>query len=368
MATESEDCYIIEPEEDENRKKTETSLISKTLHTSETDPKYWMIFAKSLFPEASIFVYECYREACEENDLYEIVKYFGELIEKFPETVNGELNSIVQDLHSDSDSFIRKVFELLPADIQHKAMLAVTQNASSLEERCELMLLFLKQMYYPKIFESAYDLIYTLRCAEQAPEIPVTVNYFRKMLVCDVFLLLLQMPQVDKELEFNLLEEAIEFYACCIFKPPTAENLEIVKSLQLCNIFPSRRFQRLLNLLEALAIRNNWDYPNIYKYPLNKKLLFIFLSKLRNKDKYIFQNNVQIIEISTPEELFFSVCFTFFYCLYDFARYIFPQNSPTFYEGRCSYFLVEGIVMSEEKTPWSRCPGPEFHETERGYD
>ncbi|GIZ02488.1 integrator complex subunit 10 [Caerostris extrusa] len=103
-------------------------------------------------------------------------------------------------------------------------MLAVTQNASSLEERCELTLLFLKQMYYPKLFASAYNLISTLRCAEQAPEIPVTVNYFRKMLVCDVFLIILQLPQVDKKLEFNLLEEAIEFYACCIFKPPTAEN------------------------------------------------------------------------------------------------------------------------------------------------
>ncbi|GIY08953.1 integrator complex subunit 10 [Caerostris extrusa] len=359
-------------EQKTNFEEEENFLISRIQSTSETDPvqsKCWQLFAKSLYPQSPTIIHQLYKEAYKEKDLNESSQYFGQLIEKLPDSVSEELKSIVEALHSNSESFIKEIFDHLPDTVKCKVMLMATSNAPCIAAHCELVLLFLKQMPYPKLHEHVYNVIDSLLSAEEASKIPIPVNYYRKMLVCDALPLILQMSQFDYKPEFmlKLLQKAVEFYITCIFKPSTSD-FEIINSVNLSSKGPNKNWEPLLKLFETVAIRYRWNNPEMYGSEFNEKSLFQLLSVLKKKNeilKHMIENNTTIPEdIPGIAEAFFCLCLTFFYYFESFARHIFHKNTSNLFEGHSSYFLMEGISV-----PQNCCLkklGPELKHEEKG--
>ncbi|GIX90230.1 hypothetical protein CDAR_222571, partial [Caerostris darwini] len=167
---------------------------------------------ESDFPQSSDILYVSYRRAYARNDLEESSKCLGELIEKSIETVNQEVEKIAETLCSESNSFMRKIFELLPEDAKYKVMLNVIQNITTLDcfEYCELMLAFLKHIPSPKYVKHAYDVNEILVLYEKNCNMNDPINHYRMISVCHVFPLIIQMSQVDmrNERDFYFLQQA----------------------------------------------------------------------------------------------------------------------------------------------------------------
>ncbi|GIX67821.1 hypothetical protein CEXT_214571 [Caerostris extrusa] len=94
--------------------------------------------------------------------------------------------------------------------------------------------------------------------------------------VCQVFPLIIQMSQDDmkNERDFYFLQQAVEFYVSCIFKPPTAQNEEIIKSLHFCRERPFDSWRPLLELLKEIAIRYKWSIPEMHASYDNKTTVY----------------------------------------------------------------------------------------------
>ncbi|GIX86837.1 integrator complex subunit 10 [Caerostris darwini] len=362
MASNSEEKLSMNTEEwtrERDEEDKEAFLLSKLQNSSGgVNSQIWTIFASSFFPRNSTILYESYQRAYARNDLEESSKYLRQLIEISIETVNQEVKIIAETLCSESNSFMRKIFELLPENAKYKVMLNATQNITSLNcfEYCELMLAFLKQIPFPKYVKHAYDVNETLILDEKNCDINDPINRSRMISVCQVFPLIIQMSQVDmrNERDFYFLQQAVEFYLSCMFIPPTAQNDEIIKSLHLCRTVPLERWGPLLELFKAFAIRYKWTIPEkLEVYNENRVDELVVWLKFRGNDFHnmILKKYTKLEVKQQCEEVFFSICLAFFYYFYEIASYIYPQNKPNFFQGKCTYFLLDGNPTCRKKCP-----------------
>ncbi|GIY41407.1 integrator complex subunit 10 [Caerostris darwini] len=357
MASNSEDLNSSDKSQNEREEK-ERHLWSEIRNNSGELSQNWLKIARDTYPQNSSFLYESYQRAYARNDLEESSKYLGQLIEISIETVNQEVKKIAEALCSESNSFMTKIFEQLPEDTKYKVMLnVIRKNVTSVIEYCESMFVFLKKIPYPKYVKHAYDIMEILILEEKLCNFNDPINRFRMISVCQVFPLIIQMSQVDmrNERDFYFLQQAVEFYVSCIFKPPTAQNEEIIKSLHFCRERPFDSWRPLLKLLQEIAIRYKWSIPEMHAsydnktrgYDLYKCLKFRsnLLQCMIHKKYAKFENRQHC------EEAFFTICLAFFYHFYKFASCIYPQNKPNFHHGRCSYFLLDGNPTCQTKFP-----------------
>ncbi|GFT38349.1 integrator complex subunit 10 [Nephila pilipes] len=354
----------------------EEYLISQILNTLKTDvaaAKCWMIFSKSAYPQSFPVLFQCYKMECEEKNLNESAVCLTDLIKKFPKEVSliKELRSIAKALCSESDNFLKQIFEQLPEEVKYEVMLAVTRNAQSIEEHCELTLLFLKRMPHSRLLQHGSNIIDTLLTAEERPGVPIPINHFRKMLVCDALPLFLRVSQFDYKFKviFQLLQKAVEFYVSCMFTFPTAQEAAIRKeAISQSDNNPDEGWKPLLKLLETVAVRYRWSYPEMFVSNFSDSSLQQLLSLLKRKNKTmasLSSEKHRREEMSGYEEAYFCLVVTFFYYLYCFGRLILPKNPTCSVAGPCNYFLMEGIAVPQENCP--KTLGAEFKRTERGY-
>ncbi|XP_055937611.1 integrator complex subunit 10-like [Argiope bruennichi] len=354
----------------------EEFLINQILNTLKTDPaaaKCWMIFSKSAYPQSFAVLFQCYKMECEEKNLNESAACLSDLIKKFPKEVNliKELRNIAKVLCSDSDNFLKQIFELLPEEIKYEVMLVVTRNAQTIEEHCELTLLFLKRMPHSRLLNHGTNIIDTLLSAEDHPGIHIPINQFRKMLVCDALPLILRVSQFDYKFKiiFQLLQKAVEFYVSCMFTFPTAQEAAIRKEvIAQSENNPDEGWKPLFKLLETVALRYRWNYPEMFVSNFSESSLQQLLSLLKRKNKTLAclsSEKHRREEMSGFEEAYFCLVVTFFYYLYSFGRLIHTKNQSGPGVGPFNYFLMEGISSPQENCP--KTLGPEFKRTERGY-
>ncbi|XP_015927821.1 integrator complex subunit 10 [Parasteatoda tepidariorum] len=354
----------------------EDYLISQVLNCMKSDvaaAKSWMIFSKSAFPQSFSVLFQGYKMECNEQNLIESALCLCDLIKKFPNEpiLINELKNVARVLSTDSDDFLKKIFEQLPEDIKYEVMLIVTQNAQTVEEHCELTLLFLKRMPNARLLQHGSNIIDTLLTAEDRPGTPVPINLFRKMLVCDALPLILRVSQFDYKFKivFQLLQKAIEFYVCCMFTPVTAQEGSIRKDvIAQSDVNPDEGWKPLLGLLEMVALRYRWSYPEMFVTNFSDTSLQQLLSLLKRKNKTLSSltsEKHRREEMSGYEEAYFCLIVTFFYYLHSFGRLMFPKSFPNSNAGTSNYILMEGITFSQEEC--SKTVSSEYKKTERGY-
>lgn len=351
----------------------EDYLISQVLNSLKTDisaAKSWMIFSKSAFPQSFPVLFQCYKMECEEQNLIESAACLSDLIKKFSNEIAliKELRSISNALCTDSNEFLKKIFEQLPEDIKYEVMLAVTRNAQSIEEHCKLMLLFLKRMPNARLLQHGSNIIDTLLSAEDQPGMHMPINLFRKMLVCDALPLILRVSQFEYKFKviFQLLQKAVEFYVCCMFTRSTTQDFAIRKELADNN--PEEGWKPLLKLFETVALRYRWSYPEMFVSNFNELSLQQLLSLLKRKNKLLSSltnEKHRREETMGYEEAYFCLVITFFYYLYSFGKHIHPKIFSNAVTGPYNYVLMEGISFLPDDCP--KPIPPEFKVTDRGY-
>ncbi|KFM69363.1 Integrator complex subunit 10, partial [Stegodyphus mimosarum] len=354
----------------------EEFLISQVLSCLETDlaaAKSWMIFSKSAFPQSFPVLFQCYKMACNEKNLSESALCLSDLVKKFPNeaVLIRELRNIAMCLCSANDDFLKQIFEQLSEDIKYEVMMAVTRNVQTVEEHCELMLLFLKRMPNARLLQHGSNIIDTLLTAEEQPDIRSPINLFRKMLICDALPLILRVSQFEYKFKviFQLLQKAVEFYVCCLFTFPTVQDAPIRKEvITISESDPDEGWKPLLMLLETVAFRYRWNYPEMFYSNFSDSSLQQLLSLLKRKNKTLSSltsEKHRREDSSGYEEAYFCLVVTFFYCLYTFGRLIHPKIFSSSVTGPYNYILMEGISFPQEDCPKNL--GNEFKRTERGF-
>lgn len=354
----------------------EDFLISQVMNNLEADPaaaKSWMIFSKSVFPQSFKVLFQSYKMECDEKNLTECALCLSDLIKKFPNeiTLIKELRRIADSLCSDTNEFLKKIFEQLSEDIKYDVMLSVTRSAQSIEEHCELMLLFLKRMPNARFMQHGSNIVETLLSAEDQPGILVPLNRFRKMLICDALPLILRTSQFDYKFKiiFQLLQKAVEFYVCYMFTPSTPQDLAVRKDVAvLSDGNPDEGWKPLLKLFETVALRYRWNYPEMFVSNFSELSLQQLLSLLKRKNKLlasITNEKHRREETSGFEEAYFCLVITFFYYLYHFSRLIHPKIFTNVVTGPYNYVLMEGISFLPDDCP--KIMPTDFKRTDRGY-
>ncbi|KAG8194773.1 hypothetical protein JTE90_017215 [Oedothorax gibbosus] len=355
----------------------EEYLISQVLNNMKTDvaaAKSWMIFSKSVDPESFAILFQYYKMACEETNLTESLISLSKLVEKFPKepTLIKELKELAKALCSETDNFLKRIFENLPEDTRQNVMVVVTRSAQSIEEHCELMLLFLKRMPPgSKLLQHGSNIIDTLLAAEERPGVPVPINLFRKMLVCDALPLIMKVPQFDYKFKFvfQLLQKSLEFYVCCMMTCSSAQDVAIRKEvISQSEANPEEGWTPLFELLELVALRYRWNYPEMFVSNFSELSLQQLMSLLKRKNKTIASLSSEKHrreEMSGYEEAYFCLAVTFFYYLYRFGKIVLPKMPSSLVSGPFNFFLMEGIAEPQEKCPKSL--SAEFKRNDRGY-
>ncbi|GIY39164.1 integrator complex subunit 10 [Caerostris darwini] len=317
--------------------------IDHNLKINKAAAKCWMIFAKSAYPQSFTILFQLYKMECEENNVIESAECLSDLVQKFPneKSLIMELRNIAKALCSDSDEFSKNVFEHLPEEVKYNVMISVSRNTQSVEEHCELMLLFLKRMPSSRLLQHGINIIDTLMAAEDRPGILIPINLFRKMLVCDALPLILHIAPYDYKFKviFKLMQKAIEFYVCCMFTFPTAQDASIRKDIIVqSDTNPDEGWKALFKLIETVGNKYRWNYPEMFVSNFSESSLQQLLILLKRKNKTM----ASLSNEKTRRE-----------------------DVPGPVEGPCQYFLMEGIAAPQENCPTTL--EPEFKHTERGY-
>lgn len=351
-------------------------LIDKVVDCLKTDKaaaKAWMIFSKSVFSQSFPVLFQSYKMECEQKNLQESAVCLTDLIKKFSNEplLIRELRDIANVLYSDNNDFLKQIFEKLPDDIKYEVMLSVTRNAQTIEEHCELMLLFLKRMPNSRLLQHGGNIIDTLLAAEERQGIQIPVNLFRKMLVCDALPLILKVSQCEYKFKaiFQLLQKAVEFYVCCIMSFPLPQEAAVRNEvISNSESIPDENWKPLMKLLEIIAIRYRWSHPEMLTSSFNELSLQQLLSLLKRRNKTLaslYSDKHRRDDHSGYEEAYFCLIVTFFYYLYNFGRIIHPKIYTSSPIGPHNYILMEGIAFPQEECPDSL--GNSFKKTERGY-
>lgn len=354
----------------------EDFLISQVMSNLEIDlpaAKSWMIFSKSVFPQSFKVLFQSYKMECDEKNLADCALCLSDLIKKFPNEVTliKELRLIADSLCSDANEFLKKIFEQLSEDIKYDVMLSVTRSAQSIEEHCELMLLFLKRMPNARFMQHGSNIVETLLSAEDQPGVYMPINRFRKMLICDALPLILRTNQYDYKFKviFQLLQKAVEFYVCFMFAQPTPQDLAVRKDVStLCDNNPDDGWKPLLKLFETVALRYRWNYPEMFVSNFSELSLQQLLSLLKRKNKLLFSltnEKHRREETSGFEEAYFCLVITFFYYLYHFGKIVHPKIFTNVVMGPYNYVLMEGISFLPDDCP--KVMPSDFKRTDRGY-
>lgn len=352
----------------------EEYLISRVLSNLQTDTaaaKSWMIFTKSIFPKSFRVLFQSYKMERDEKNLTECALCLSELIKMFPTEISliKELRSISDALCSDSNDFLKKLFEQLSEDSKYEVMIAVTRNAQSIEEHCELMLLFMKKIPNARFLQHGTSIVDTLLSAEDQPGMQMPINMYRKMLVCDALPLILRVSQCEFKFKavFQLLQKAVEFYICCMFTQPTQQDFAIRKEVTTDNS-SDEGWKPLLKLFETVAFRYRWNYPEMFVSNFTELSLQQLLSLLKRKNKLLSSltgEKHRRDEISGFEEAYFCLVITFFYYLHHFGKIVHPKLFSNAVSGPYNFVLMEGISYLPDDCP--KTMPTDFKRTDRGY-
>lgn len=194
----------------------------------KTDPyftKSWILTAKTLFPENFGIQYEAYCLAADSGNIKEASGYLEEMFRKFPsehrlwDEVYKIANALRADTLDTESAFLRDMFNHLPTASQHDILLSIAEHCMDTAEHCRLMLLLLRK-FPEKVVEQGVKLIDTLQMAEKHSHCQTPLNQFRKLLVCDVAPLVLNLGmELPVKQTYRLIHKCIEFYTMFIYAP-----------------------------------------------------------------------------------------------------------------------------------------------------
>ncbi|KAK3580142.1 hypothetical protein CHS0354_013417 [Potamilus streckersoni] len=344
-------------------------LVMRARTCAKTDPyaaKAWMITARTLFPQNFSIQFEAYSLEKMAKNVKEAAKLLESLYSSFPHENKlwQEVRSILEALQTDSgegkSQFLTEIFAAVPTHIQCQMLLSVAEKISDKLEQCRLLLLAMRK--FPNlIVEHGLKLIDTLVTAETQAQYQSPVNCYRKLLVCDVLLLVLQRgKQVDiksKKL-FKWLQKAIEFYVSFITHPP-CHDLPAPHSPDLMS--PTKKSRRITipglhdkecvisdpwgNLFKILALIGqnlNWELDSDF-FTKSREFQWQHILSLYNRSN-------QPGSESFGKQILYTTTVLFLECLYSYISSVDPE---VFHSGSSSsvpLVMIEAF-KSEQTSP-----------------
>lgn len=247
----------------------EEYIIMKAKEVQNTDPfaaKAWMLTAQTLYPTNFTIQFEAYVMEKTAGQLQEAADCFSALINypQIPNQLWPEIEAITSSLKDSNESFLSRMFERLPHEVQHKLLLSSAEHSEDTMEHCRLQLILLKR--FPKaVTTHGGPLVETLLSAEKHS----SENCYARLLVVET-LPLLELPQSPRLL-IKLLIRAIDFYNNYV----TDGNENDITD----------PWRRLFDILELTGRQLGWDtYLLNFSNSLNKEAYFQKLLLLRNNE------------------------------------------------------------------------------------
>ncbi|XP_075219382.1 integrator complex subunit 10 isoform X2 [Lycorma delicatula] len=240
--------------------------------SKEYASKSWLLTAKTLFPHEVAFHFEAYEIEKSGKDVKEAAKCFSGLFNEFPNDlcVCNEIAAVTTALRSSDltseQEFLKEMFYSMSTDIQHRLLLLTANRSESAMEHCRLMLLLLTNFPNTTVQKHGLELMDTLITAEKHIFEQNPVNCYRKLLVCNLTPLLVNIELSPKQ-SFRLLFKSLEFYICYLTTGVTQ-----IKDLPENECKIENPWKNLLFIYENLAAKLGWELSSIFSNAWTKEM------------------------------------------------------------------------------------------------
>lgn len=234
------------------------------------DSKSWLLTGKTLFPYQVTIHFEAYEVEKLRKDVKETAKCFSTLVIEFVNDgcVWQEIVSVTNALRSteptEEEAFLKDMFYNLPSDIQHHLLRLRASRSEDTMENCQFMLLLLTN-FPTAVPKHGLELMDTLIAAEKKTMQQSPVNCYRKLLVCNLTPLLVNVDLPQKNI-LCLLIKSFEFYICYM-----TTNVTEIKDLPESESRIENPWKNLFHIYEKFSSKLNWSLSHIFSHAWTKE-------------------------------------------------------------------------------------------------